>query len=141
MVGVASQIVFCIFAAAVIGSIAGYLVRGLRHAARAAEIERLWKTKLYQRDGEIAALRGAGALTSPVSSDVANETGATVFENGAISTASVIGNVGQFESKLSEALSLIEKLARSQERMENELISLRKDSADGFKLEPPTKKT
>ena len=39
MIGVASQIIFCIFAAAVIGSVAGYLIRGLRSDARVAEVE------------------------------------------------------------------------------------------------------
>ena len=145
MVGVASQIIFCIFAAAVIGSVAGYLIRGLRHGARVAEIERLWKAKLHQRDGEIAALRGAGAVPSSLSSVVENETGsphssALAPENNAQSPVIPNGNVSQFENKLSEALSLIEKLARSQERMENELIALRKNTPDDFKLEPPTRK-
>ena len=40
MVGVASQIIFCIFAAAVIGSVTGYLIGGLRHRARIADVER-----------------------------------------------------------------------------------------------------
>lgn len=146
MVGVASQIIFCIFAAAVIGSVAGYLIGSLRHGARVAQIERLWKTKLDQRDGEIAALRGAGAVPSSISSDVENETGSPYSrtlapENNTQSPVISNGNVGQFESKLSEALSLIEKLARSQERMENELIALRKNAPDDFKLEPPTRKS
>ena len=146
MVGVASQIIFCIFAAAVIGSVAGYLIRGLRSDARIADVEKLWKAKLDQRDGELAALREGGASSAPQA--IAGEAKSPHANNSIDlpTPASPIAgapekNVGQFEDKLSEALSLIEKLARSQERMENELAALRKGNSDEFKLQPSSPKT
>jgi hypothetical protein len=135
MVGVASQIVFCIFAAAVIGSVAGYLIGGLRHGRRIAEVERLWKSKLDQRDGELAALRDGIATPAPTT---AHES-ISVNSIGRLEE-SPVRNVGRFEDKLSEALTLIEKLARSQERMEHELIALRKGDTSEFKLEPSAPK-
>lgn len=137
MVGVASQIIFCIFAAAVIGSVAGYIIGHLRHGARIVKIERLWKLKLDQRDGEIAALRDGIPPTSPSAN--ADETVAKKAD--AISNEKPASNLSQFEDKLSDAVSLIEKLARSQERMENELVALRKGDTGEFRLEPSTPKS
>ena len=137
MVGVASQIIFCIFAAAVIGSVAGYIIGHLRHGTRIVEIERLWKSKLDQRDGEIAALRDSIASTSPIA--IADES--VDNKTDAIDKDIPESNVSQFEDKLSEAVSLIEKLARSQERMENELVALRKGDAGEFRIEPSTPKS
>lgn len=151
MVGVASQIIFCIFAAAVIGSVAGYLIGGLRHGARIADIERLWQAKLEQRDGELILLREAGHSTSGFAESHRNELALLQAKSTTEETLAAIqttdhaatqdGNVGQFEDKLSEALRLIEKLARSQERMENELVALRNREPGEFKPEPPTPKS
>jgi hypothetical protein len=138
MVGVASQIIFCIFAAAVIGSMAGYLIGKLRHGARSGELERVWKSKLDQRDGEIAALRDGIASSSIAPGAIASESVHVTTEN--ITQEIPERNVSQFEDKLSEAVSLIEKLARSQERMENELVALRKGDTGEFRLEPSTPK-
>ena len=137
MVGVASQIIFCIFAAAVIGSVAGYMIGHLRHRTRIVEIERLWKSKLDQRDGEIAALREG--ITSNPPTTHADES--VQKQSDAIGKEIPESNVSQFEDKLSEAVSLIEKLARSQERMENELIALRKGDTGEFRLQPSTPKS
>jgi hypothetical protein len=145
MIGVASQIIFCIFAAAVIGSVAGYLIRGLRSDARVAEVEKLWKSKLDQRDGELAALREGGASVAPIA--IVGEP-SSPHAGGSIETPTSArlavktpeNNAGQFEDKLSEALSLIEKLARSQERMENEIAALRKGDSNELKLEPSAPK-
>ena len=169
MVGVASQIIFCIFAAAIIGAIAGYVISGLRLRARSANIERLWQAKIDQRDAELSALRrpgragadapepsadelpsaqaiGAGDLPMPEATstgdlplpdatsagDLPLPQGASVSEEPSPSlsdpnqSVAQTSYIAQFEEKLSEALSLIENLARSQERLENELIALRK---------------
>jgi hypothetical protein len=151
MVGVASQIIFCIFAAAVIGSVAGYLIGGLRHATRIADIERLWQAKLQQRDDELVQLRDAGYSTVAAAESHRNEavllqakstpeeTIAATQPSNPVATRG--GDVGHFEDKLSEALRLIEKLARSQERMENEIVALRNGAPGEFKLEPSTPKS
>jgi hypothetical protein len=136
MVGVASQIVFCIFAAAVIGSVAGYLVNHVRQNARIADVEKLWKAKVDQRDGEIAALREGGASMLP-SHDMQGNNGVAAPAEFAASPS----DPSQFESKLTQALSLIEKLARSQERMEGELNALRSGRDSDFKLEPSAPKS
>lgn len=149
MIGVASQIIFCIFAAAVIGSVAGYLIGGLRHSARITDIERLWQAKLEQRDGELARLREAGHsatgfAASPIieaASPQATRTTTTEPLSAAPMPEQVkalSSDVGQFEDKLSEALRLIEKLAQSQARMENEIAALRDGEPGEFKLEPST---
>ena len=148
MVGVASQIVFCIFAAAVIGSVAGYLIRGIRQAARIAEIERGWQARLSAREQELEALRAAvGQRGATASTDEpallqpkANADTAS-SDNGSSVLPAKPADAGQFESKLSEVLSLIEKLAKSQERMENELAALKNGAGNEFKLEPPQPKT
>ncbi len=152
MVGVASQIIFCIFAAAVIGSVAGYLIGGLRHSARISDIERLWQAKLEQRDGELALLREAGHSAtgfaeSPISEAALLHATRTTTEEP-LTTPPTAGQViaqgsdsGQFEDKLSEALRLIEKLALSQARMENEIAALRNGERGEFKLEPSTPKS
>ena len=137
MVGVASQIVFCIFAAAVIGSVAGYLISSIRQKARIADVERLWKAKVDQRDGELAALREGGASAS-INTENRNDNAYDPTESPALVATS---DVGQFESRLSQALTLIEKLARSQERMEGELAALRRGDPADFKLEPSTPKS
>lgn len=134
MVAVASQIIFCIFAAAVIGSIAGYFVNHIRQQARITAVEKLWQSKLDQRDSEIAALRDGGSSTNtdfrpaPVQTNVAE-------------SINLSGDASQFENRLSQALSLIEKLAQSQERMEREITSLRNGHSGEFKLEPSTPKS
>lgn len=133
MVGVASQIVFCIFAAAVIGSVAGYLISHIRQAARIAEVEKLWKAKLDQRDGEIAALREGGASAS-INSEYRGDA-------NAVDSNVDTGEAGPFESRLSQAFTLIDKLTRSQERMESELAALRAGTSTEFKLEPSTPKS
>lgn len=132
MIGVASQIVFCIFAAAVIGSVAGYLLRGFRHAARVAEIERVWQTRLTQRDRELAALRASA--TDHVDESVPPQTSVVI-------APTPTADPSQFESKLSDVLTLIEKLAKSQERMESELSTLKGGAANEFRLEPPQPKS
>ena len=139
MVGVASQIIFCIFAAAVIGSMAGYIIGKLRHGARIVEIERLWKSKLDQRDGEIAALRDDMASPSTSPREMADESVHAKTED--VRKEMPERNMSQFEDKLSEAVSLIEKLARSQERMENELLARRRGDTGEFRFEPPTPKS
>lgn len=136
MVGVASQIVFCIFAAAVIGSVAGYLISHIRQNARIADVERLWKSKVDQRDGEIAALREGGASMAQ-----SHETHSGNSVAAPMEINSSNGDASQFESKLTQALSLIEKLGRSQERMEGELAALRSGRNSDFKLEPSTPKS
>lgn len=147
MVGVASQIIFCIFAAAVIGSVAGYLIGGLRHGARIADVERLWQAKLEQRDGELALLREAGHSATGFAESPSNEaallhaTRTTEEPLAAIATPDQGGGVAQFEDRLAEALRLIEKLARSQERMENEIVALRSGEPGEFKLKPSTPKS
>jgi hypothetical protein len=152
MVGVASQIIFCIFAAAVIGSVAGYLIGGLRHSARISDIERLWQAKLEQRDGELARLREAGQTVSGFADSRGVEAPLlqvtktdTVEPFAAPPTPDEISArgsaVGQFEDKLSEALRLIEKLAQSQARMENEIAALRNGERGDFKLEPSIPKS
>lgn len=146
MVGVASQIIFCIFAAAVIGSVAGYLIGGLRHGARIADIERLWQAKLEQRDGELALLREAGHSATGFAESPSSEaallhaTRTTEEPLAAIATPDQ-GGGAQFEDRLAEALRLIEKLARSQERMENEIVALRSGEPGEFKLKPSTPKS
>ncbi len=143
MVGIASQIIFCIFAAAVIGSVAGYLIAGLRHRARIADVERLWHAKLEQRDGELALLREAGHSATGFAESPSNEaallhaTRTTEEPLAAIATP----DQGGFEDRLAEALRLIEKLARSQERMENEIVALRSGEPGEFKLKPSTPKS
>ena len=152
MVGVASQIILCIFAAAVIGSAAGYLIGGLRHSARISDIERLWQAKLEQRDGELALLREAGHSAtgfaeSPISEAALLQATRTTTEEPLTApptAAQVIAprsDSGQFEDKLSEALRLIEKLALSQARMENEIAALRNGQRSEFKLEPSAPKS
>ena len=152
MVGVASHIIFCIFAAAVIGSVAGYLIGGLRHSALISDIERLWQAKLEQRDGELALLREAGHSAtgfaeSPISEAAFLQATRTTTEEPLTApptAAQVIAarsDSGQFEDKLSEALRLIEKLALSQARMENEIAALRNGERIEFKLEPSTPKS
>lgn len=148
MVGVASQIVFCIFAAAVIGSVAGYLIRGIRHAARIAEIERMWQSRLTQRDQELQALRsGLGPANVAPSADepalLQPKTGmeATLSETGTGVTPANRADSSQFENKLTEVLTLIEKLAKSQERMENELAALKRGTGDEYTHEPPQAKS
>ena len=147
MVGVASQIIFCIFAAAVIGSVAGYLIGGLRHGARIADIERLGQAKLEQRDGELALLRKAGHSATGFAESTSNEaallhaTRTTEEPLAAIATPDQVGGGAQFEDRLAEALRLIEKLARSQERMENEIVALRSGEPGEFKLKPSTPKS
>lgn len=147
MVGVASQIIFCIFAAAVIGSVAGYLIGGLRHRARIADVERLWQAKLEQRDGELALLREAGHSATGFAESPSNEaallhaTRTTEEPLAAIAPPDQGGGGAQFEDRLAEALRLIEKLARSQERMENEIVALRSGEPGEFKLKPSTPKS
>ena len=147
MVGVASQIIFCIFAAAVIGSVAGYLIGGLRHGARIADVERLWQAKLEQRDGELALLREAGHSATGFAESPSNEaallhaTRTTEEPLAAIAMPDQVGGAAQFEDRLVEALRLIEKLARSQERMENEILALRSGEPGEFKLKPSTPKS
>ena len=51
------------------------------------------------------------------------------------------GREGNGADKLSEALRLIEKLALSQARMENEIAALRNGERIEFKLEPSTPKS
>lgn len=143
MVGVASQIVFCIFAAAVIGSVAGYLIRGIRHAARVAEVERMWQSRLAQRDQELLALRSAlgPANVAPSADEPAllqpkANMEATLSEPGAGMPPANPAAPSQFENKLSEVLTLIEKLAKSQERMENELAAMKRGAGDEFQREP-----
>lgn len=145
MVALASQIVFFIFAAAVIGSVAGYLVRGIRHAARIADIERVWQTRLTQREQELEALRSgvgqpsvaaeAALLQTKVQADpMLSETGAGVI-------SPTPADAGQFDSKFSKVLSLIEALAKSQERVESELKALKGSIGDDFTLEPSQPKS
>ena len=147
MVGVASQIIFCIFAAAVIGSVAGYLIGGLRHRARIADVERLWQAKLEQRDGELALLGEAGHSATGFAESPSSEaallhaTRTTEGPLAAIATPDQGGGGAHFEDRLSEALRLIEKLARSQERMENEIVALRSGEPGEFQLEPSTPKS
>jgi hypothetical protein len=145
MIGVASQIVFCIFAAAVIGSVAGYLIRGIRHAARIAEIERGWQIRHSALEQELAALRTAAEQRSAAATVSANEPAllqpkasgdAASSDASSSSLPAKTADASQFESKLTEVLSLIEKLAKSQERMENELAALKSDGESEFKLEP-----
>ena len=150
MIGVASQIVFCIFAAAVIGSVAGYLIRGIRHAARIAEIERGWQARLSAREQELEALRAVAGQRGAAATASADEPAllqpkanadTASSDNGSSVLPAKPADAGQFESKLSEVLSLIEKLAKSQERMENELAALKNGAGNEFKLEPPQPKT
>jgi hypothetical protein len=148
MIDVASQIVFCIFAAAVIGSIAGYLIRGIRHAARIAEIERGWQTRHSALEQELESLRtvagqrGAAATVSaaePALLQPKASADAAPSDTGSSVLPPKLAEAGQFESKLTEVLSLVEKLAKSQERMENELTALKNGVGNEFKLEPPPK--
>jgi hypothetical protein len=150
MVGVASQIIFCIFAAAVIGSVAGYLIRGIRHAARIAEIERGWQTRLSTREQELEALRAAvgqhGATSNPSADAPAllqpKATGdAASSDIGSSLLPPKPADASQFESKLTDVLSLVEKLAKSQERMESELAALKSGGGNEFKLEPSQPKS
>ncbi len=133
MVGVASQIVFCIFAAAVIGSVAGYLIGHIRHNARIADVEKLWKAKLDQRDGEIAGLREGGASTS-INSEYRSDT-------NLVDSQATTSDSREIESRLSQAFNLIDNLTRSQERMESELAALRAGTNAEFKLEPSAPKS
>lgn len=148
MVGVASQIVFCIFAAAVIGSVAGYLIRGIRHAARVAEVERIWQSRLAQRDQELQALRSAlgpanvaASADEPALLQPKANTDATPSEPGAGMAPANPADRSQFENKLTQVLTLIEKLAKSQERMENELAALKRGAGAKFQLEPSQPKS
>lgn len=150
MVGVASQIVFCLFAAAVIGSVAGYLIRGIRHAARIADIERMWQTRLAQRDQELEAVRSTVGQPSVAPTASAGEPAlpqpkanaeTTLNETAAGVMLATPADAGQFESKLSEVLCLIEKLAKSQERVERELGALKSGAGDDLKLEPSRPKS
>ena len=122
MVGVASQIIFCIFAAAVIGSVAGYLICNLRTGERIAQIERSWKEKLGQAPSTQTDVDESASVESLAESDEPRKNGV------------------QFEDKLSQALGLIEQLARSQQRMESEIVALRKGDSGEFKLEPSNPK-
>lgn len=166
MVGVASQIIFCIFLAAVIGFVAGFLVRGIRHRARIANVERLGQSRLAERDRQLDEVRSSpqrenfGAVAEQAGAPAAVSLSESPVVAKAIETPSEIVNLApmasvaspvepalssyepnQFENKLTQALSLIEKLARSQERMENEMQALRKTVPAGeFKLEPPNAK-
>lgn len=150
MIGVASQIIFCIFAAAVIGSVAGYLIRGIRHATRVAEIERGWQTRLSAREQELEALRTAAGQRGAAATVSADEPALLQPKASGDAPPSDIGSsvlpvkpadAGHFESKLTEVLSLVEKLAKSQERMENELVALKNGIGDESKPEPPPQKS
>jgi hypothetical protein len=144
MVGVASQIIFCIFAAAVIGSVAGFLIRGIRHSARIAEVESTWQARLAERDQEMATLR-AGVERSggeqPILLQPKSNAETASDKNVPSVALSSPMNTGQFENKLSEVLSHIEKLAKSQERMEGELAALKSRTDTEFKLEPSQPKS
>ncbi|MEO6021959.1 MAG: hypothetical protein ABIP64_02360 [Burkholderiales bacterium] len=166
MVGVASQIIFCIFLAAAIGFVAGFLIRGIRHTARIADIERLWQSRLAERDRQLVEFHTSpeSANFSAVAEDVApaavsvaetpvvGDAMETLLEVSNTTTVEPVANLAEpgvssnepnhFESKLTQALSLIEKLARSQERMENEMSALRKIvPTSEFKLKPPNVKS
>ena len=139
MVGVASQIIFCIFAAAVIGSVAGFLIRGIRHAARIAEVERTWEARLAQRDQELEILRSSAERANAEQPVLLQpKSNSETASNNLISAseAKSVTDTGQFENKLSEVLSHIEKLAKSQERMESEIATLKNRAENPFKLEP-----
>ena len=164
MVGVASQIIFCIFLAAIIGFMGGFLIRGIRHQARLADLERLWQSRVADRDSQLNTLRTApinNVFTTVIDAPVPDVSLATdslvIARSGEIlperrndtpdALASRLleptGNgQNQFEDKLTQALSLIENLARSQQRMESELTALRSVvPVTEFKLEPPNNKS
>ena len=144
------------------GAIAGYTISGLRRRASSANIERLWQAKIDQRDAELAALRSPGRAGADAPEPSADELpsaqaidagdlplpqGASVSEEPSPSlsdpnqSVAQTSYIAQFEEKLSEALSLIEKLARSQERLENELIALRKSGPATVRRKSATPKT
>ena len=164
MVGVASQIIFCIFLAAIIGFMGGFLIRGIRHQARLADLERLWQSRVADRDSQLQTLRTASiANGSTAATDVPMPNENHVIDSSVIARSGEIsperrndtpdalasrlleptGNgQNQFEDKLTQALSLIENLARSQHRMESELTALRSVvPVTEFKLEPPNNKS
>jgi hypothetical protein len=129
----------------VIGSVAGYLIRGLRHTVRVAEIERVWQSRLAQRDQELAMLRVRAEPPTVVAAD-SNSLQPNVKDSTPIRIAELhnapqpSADASQFENKLSDVLNLIEKLAQSQQRMENELASLKPGTPHEFKSESPNPK-
>ncbi len=129
MVALASQIVFFIFAAAVIGSVAGYIVRGIRHAARIADIEGVWQTRLTQREQELEALRSTAGQPSVAAEAALLQTKAqahsTLSETGAGVISPTPADTSSLESKLSKVLDLVEMLAKTQERVEREIKALK----------------
>ena len=147
MLFIASQIILCIVLAAIIGFVAGWLIRGVRRARTTSNIVRAWEARLAERDQKIEAQRLAydslRASTQPADGSVP---GPTPSANGtvdhelvkaapAIPADAAETDLSGLKADLQQMQTALQQLVGSHARLE-ELVSGLSDQVRADKVEP-----
>jgi len=147
MLFIASQIVLCIVLAAIIGFVAGWLIRGVRRARTTSDIVRAWEARLAERDRKIEALRlayaSSRASTQPDDGSVRDpappESGAgdreLVKGAPAIQADATETDLSGAKVDLQQMQAALQQLVGSHARLE-ELVSGLSDQVRADKVEP-----